>query len=150
MTWCRTHKSLETDETKPSAAMTSFLPVISSSIHTTVEVTALLGAVVSLAFIVSIILRIWLPLNWCFRRVEGIKEEKSSIANNTRGRRDSPEPLLACIRKRRSVFPRDYADHQKCSPEVMHRLLEAAMWAPFHGPVPPWRFVNPLLIPHTL
>ena len=23
----------------------------------------------------------------------------------------------------------------------MRRLLEAAMWAPFHGPVPPWRFV---------
>ena len=27
------------------------------------------------------------------------------------------------------------------SEETMQRLLEAAMWAPYHGPVPPWRFL---------
>lgn len=51
-------------------------------------------------------------------------------------------PLLACVRNRRSVFPRDYAEGaEPVSREEMGRLLEASMWAPFHGSVPPWRFV---------
>lgn len=54
-----------------------------------------------------------------------------------------PAPLLECIRRRRSVFPRSYV-HDKplpVPPAVMNRMLEAAMWAPYHGSVPPWRFV---------
>ena len=51
-----------------------------------------------------------------------------------------PAPLLECIRARRSVFPRSYVA-RTVPPATMSRLLEAAMWAPYHGPVPPWRFV---------
>jgi hypothetical protein len=51
-----------------------------------------------------------------------------------------PAPLLACIKARRSVFPKSYVA-ETVRPEVLRRLLEAAMWAPFHGSVPPWCFV---------
>ena len=53
---------------------------------------------------------------------------------------DEPVPLLECIRARRSVFPRSYVP-RTVSAATMSRMLEAAMWAPFHGSVPPWRFV---------
>ena len=49
-------------------------------------------------------------------------------------------PLLKCIRARRSVFPRSYVSRAVPS-AMVSRLLEAAMWAPYHGSVPPWRFV---------
>ena len=51
-------------------------------------------------------------------------------------------PLFQCIRERRSVFPRSYVPRHVPA-ATMDRLLEAAMWAPYHGPVPvpPWRFV---------
>lgn len=53
-----------------------------------------------------------------------------------------PAPILQCIRKRRSVFPRSYdRNSPDVSKAVMERLLEAAMWAPYHGSIPPWRFV---------
>lgn len=48
--------------------------------------------------------------------------------------------LLPCIRARRSVFPRDYID-RKIDSSIVTCLLEAAMWAPYHGARPPWRFV---------
>ena len=48
--------------------------------------------------------------------------------------------LLPCIRARRSVFPRSYVD-RTIEPDTIKRLLEAAMWAPYHGSRPPWRFV---------
>lgn len=48
--------------------------------------------------------------------------------------------LLPCITSRRSVFARNYVD-RKIDSAVVQTLLDAAMWAPFHGPVPPWRFV---------
>ena len=48
--------------------------------------------------------------------------------------------LLPCIRARRSVFPRSYVDRE-IEETTVNSLLEAAMWAPFHGPRPPWRFV---------
>ena len=48
--------------------------------------------------------------------------------------------LLPCIRARRSVFPRSYVD-RPVDLAIMNRLLEAAMWAPYHGSRPPWRFV---------
>lgn len=56
------------------------------------------------------------------------------------------DDILACIRQRRSLFPKnDYPrDGKPMDPvekDTMSRLLDAAMWAPFHGPVPPWRFV---------
>ena len=51
-----------------------------------------------------------------------------------------PAEVLECIRKRRSVFPRSYVPGN-VPPAVMRQLLEAAMWAPYHGSAPPWRFV---------
>lgn len=48
--------------------------------------------------------------------------------------------VLPCIRARRSVFPRDYV-RRMIQEGVVACLLEAAMWAPFHGPRAPWRFV---------
>ncbi len=48
--------------------------------------------------------------------------------------------LLPCIRARHSVFPRSYVDRE-IEESTVHKLLEAAMWAPFHGSRPPWRFV---------
>lgn len=62
-----------------------------------------------------------------------------SAASNPR-EKTAPAPLLECIRKRRSVFPRSHVAGIVPS-AIMRRLLEAASWAPFHGPVPPWRFV---------
>ena len=54
----------------------------------------------------------------------------------------TPAPLLACLRARRSIMPRRYVkDAPPVPAATMRRMLEAAMWAPFHGPVPPWRFV---------
>ncbi|CAE7218941.1 unnamed protein product, partial [Symbiodinium sp. KB8] len=55
-------------------------------------------------------------------------------------RKERPLKVLPCIRARRSVFPRSYVDRE-VSAEIVQSLLEAAMWAPFHGPRPPWRFV---------
>eukprot|EP00036_Acanthoecidae_sp_10tr_P015031 CAMPEP_0206292164 /NCGR_PEP_ID=MMETSP0106_2-20121207/3489_1 /ASSEMBLY_ACC=CAM_ASM_000206 /TAXON_ID=81532 /ORGANISM="Acanthoeca-like sp., Strain 10tr" /LENGTH=175 /DNA_ID=CAMNT_0053722737 /DNA_START=149 /DNA_END=673 /DNA_ORIENTATION=- len=69
-----------------------------------------------------------------------------SVGSPARGRRN-PKPLkngndiataprlLECIRNRRSVFPRSYVD-RPVSPETMGQLLEASMWAPYHGSVP--------------
>ena len=48
--------------------------------------------------------------------------------------------VLPCLRARRSVKPRDYVDG-RVQTEVVTCLLEAAMWAPYHGPRAPWRFV---------
>ena len=48
--------------------------------------------------------------------------------------------LLPCIRARRSVFPRAYVP-RTVERATVDLLLEAAMWAPFHGSRPPWRFV---------
>ena len=52
----------------------------------------------------------------------------------------SPRVVLDCIKRRASVFPRSYVERDVPA-EVLQRLLEAAMWAPYHGPKPPWRFV---------
>ena len=41
---------------------------------------------------------------------------------------------------RRSIFPRPYIEREVANAEVQ-LLLDAAMWAPFHGSRPPWRFV---------
>ena len=48
--------------------------------------------------------------------------------------------VLSCILARRSVFPRHYVERD-ISAEIVQGLLDAAMWAPYHGSRPPWRFV---------
>eukprot|EP00940_MAST-03C_sp_MAST-3C-sp2_P000657 g657.t1 len=53
----------------------------------------------------------------------------------------TPVPLLQSIRQRRSIFPKSYSKRRSVAKETVERLLEAASWAPFHGSVPPWRYV---------
>lgn len=48
--------------------------------------------------------------------------------------------VLECLRRRRKVGPGSYID-KPVAPAQMQTLLDAAMWAPYHGPRPPWRFV---------
>ena len=52
--------------------------------------------------------------------------------------------VLPCIRKRRSVFPKNYS-RRDVLPQTMQSLLDAALWAPYHGrsstKSPPGRFV---------
>lgn len=50
------------------------------------------------------------------------------------------KPVLTSIRKRRSVFPSNYIQ-RTVSSKVVQSMLDASMWAPFHGSRPPWRFV---------
>lgn len=71
------------------------------------------------------------------RVVKDVAEDKGSKLQVASG----PVPLLKCIRTRRSIFPRSYDSNRSVSRATMERILEAAMWAPFHGPVPPWHFV---------
>lgn len=59
--------------------------------------------------------------------------------------------VIASLRHRRSIFPRDYSYHTandgsrvpvvEVEKSVVRSLLEAASWAPFHGSVPPWKFI---------
>lgn len=50
-----------------------------------------------------------------------------------------PAGVLPAIRARRSIFPKSYVD-RAVPPEVLQQLLDAAMWAPYHGPQPPWHY----------
>ncbi len=44
------------------------------------------------------------------------------------------------IRKRRSVFPRDYTG-EKVRDQIIEQMLENANWAPTHKFTEPWRFI---------
>ena len=77
---------------------------------------------------------------------EGVGGDAAAAADAAAGGEDAaaaaePPAVLPCLRARRSVFPRDFAPDGSVSRAVVQSLLEAAAWAPFHGPVPPWRFV---------
>ena len=72
--------------------------------------------------------------------VQRVRRPSKHLAKQA-NKRDLKLPLLRCIRERRSIFPRNYDANKSVSRAVMERMLEAAMWAPFHGPVPPWHFV---------
>ncbi|CAE7029248.1 unnamed protein product [Symbiodinium natans] len=48
--------------------------------------------------------------------------------------------VLPCLRARRSVMAHDFVAG-RVDAAVVTCLLEAAMWAPYHGPRAPWRFV---------
>mmetsp|Transcript_29620 Transcript_29620/g.49787 ORF Transcript_29620/g.49787 Transcript_29620/m.49787 type:complete len:274 (+) Transcript_29620:244-1065(+) len=52
----------------------------------------------------------------------------------------TPEQVLGLIKKRRSIFPKDY-DGSAPPREHIEQMLEAANWAPTHGKTEPWRFV---------
>ena len=47
--------------------------------------------------------------------------------------------VLSSIRNRHSTFPRNFSD-RLVPRSAVELILKAAKWAPFHGPVPPWRF----------
>src|SRR5690606_10096383 len=51
----------------------------------------------------------------------------------------TPAELNALIRKRRSVFPRQYVD-KPIPKEIIEQILENANWAPTHKLTQPWRF----------
>ena len=54
----------------------------------------------------------------------------------------SPEQLLRVIKKRRSIFPKDYnGKGRKPTDSDIELMLEAANWAPTHKRTEPWRFV---------
>lgn len=55
----------------------------------------------------------------------------------------SPEQMLHAIRKRRSIFPKDYTPGKgvQITKEGLDMMLEAARWAPTHKRCEPWRFV---------
>jgi nitroreductase len=94
---------------------------------TMVEIlTSQLGLVVS-----TILLTIGVTLLLLWRRRRPPEPTSTSGA---------PPGVLPCIRARRSVFPRSYVERDVAASEVQ-LLLDAAMWAPFHGSRPPWRFV---------
>ncbi|GFR50722.1 hypothetical protein Agub_g12979, partial [Astrephomene gubernaculifera] len=52
----------------------------------------------------------------------------------------APDAVMSLIKRRRSVFPRDYSG-EEVPREQVEMLLEAANWAPTHGMTEPWRFV---------
>ncbi|MAZ27881.1 MAG: nitroreductase [Cytophagaceae bacterium] len=47
--------------------------------------------------------------------------------------------LFNLIKHRRSIFPEQYLD-EPIEKEIIHKLLEAANWAPTHKRTEPWRF----------
>lgn len=47
--------------------------------------------------------------------------------------------LFDHIKGRRSIYPEQYLD-EPIEKEIIHRLLEAANWAPTHKKTEPWRF----------
>jgi hypothetical protein len=50
----------------------------------------------------------------------------------------SPDAVIALIRARRSIFPKDYTG-AKVPREQIERLLDAANWAPTHHLTQPWK-----------
>ena len=71
------------------------------------------------------------------------QEKHRQLKSKAESDHDEAAPVLDCIRKRRSIFPRDYSrkEDDVVSDKIINRLLEAAMWAPYHGSVAPWKFV---------
>src|SRR5688572_5511061 len=51
------------------------------------------------------------------------------------------EEINRLIRKRRSVFPKQFAAGQSVPDEIVHQILENATWAPTHGLTEPWYFI---------
>jgi len=69
---------------------------------------------------------------------EGESKEKAEAAALP-----SPRQTLALLRKRRSVFPKDYGgtDCPQVTEAVVRSVLAGAVWAPTHKRTEPWRFV---------
>jgi nitroreductase len=52
-----------------------------------------------------------------------------------------PADVLALIKARRSIFPKDYVADAAPTRAQLEQMLEASNWAPTHGKTEPWRFV---------
>lgn len=50
------------------------------------------------------------------------------------------EEIIALIKARRSIFPKDYTG-EAVERDRLEMMLEASNWAPTHGKTEPWRFV---------
>ncbi len=71
----------------------------------------------------------------------GAKSTQSSAAiTKTNDGEEGSFEVLPCLKKRRSIFPRSYVKRD-VEEKVVQSLLDAAALAPYHGSVPPWRFV---------
>lgn len=62
------------------------------------------------------------------------------MSQNQRSNDDLPDSTMACILKRRSVFPKQYTG-ERVDKGVIDKMLEAARWAPTHNLTEPWKFV---------
>ena len=51
------------------------------------------------------------------------------------------EQTFNLIKSRRSITPKDYVLGGNVSTKDLHKMLEAANWAPTHGRTEPWRYV---------
>ena len=51
------------------------------------------------------------------------------------------EEINRLIRKRRSVFPKQFAAGKSIPEEIVNQILENATWAPTHGLTEPWFFI---------
>mgnify|MGYP002803607012 FL=1 len=88
--------------------------------------------------VVAVALGVFAGSVWCY--LKWFRKFSRSISETKEVKDVKEVKLFPCIKARRSVFPRDYID-VKIDKEVVACLLEAAIWAPFHGPRAPWRFV---------
>jgi nitroreductase len=70
------------------------------------------------------------------------KPPPSSNKPNKESKFPTPAQLLHVIKKRRSIFPKDYnGQGHKPTEDDINMMLEAAIWAPTHKRTEPWRFV---------
>jgi nitroreductase len=49
--------------------------------------------------------------------------------------------LNELIRRRRSVFPKQYAADGQVDDAIVKQIIENATWAPSHGKTEPWKFI---------
>ena len=59
----------------------------------------------------------------------------------TSNERTETELVEEIIRKRRSIFPKDFSPDADVPKNVIQKILECANWAPTHGKTEPWGFV---------
>lgn len=63
------------------------------------------------------------------------RDEYTKIHSNL-----TPTQVLYLIRKRRSIFPKQYTGKSVAS-SIINDMIEAARWAPTHQITQPWRFI---------
>jgi nitroreductase len=78
------------------------------------------------------------------RKFEQEYERTTSTENKFDGPKTPELPSAASvshlIRKRRSIFPKDFLKGSKVPLRIVREMMAAANWAPTHGKTEPWRF----------